>query len=89
MTQEEITAKIYRKIEDPEEIKKFAKKVFVILQNEVWPREKKYDVKINPTDVALPIRMEHEGIINRKETRIMLDTLFEAAKNAKQLAISE
>lgn len=78
MTQEEIKQKIYRKIEDPEEIKKLAKKMLIILQNEIWPREKKYDVKIDGNLVSFFVRMEFEVIINRKELRMIMEDLFKA-----------
>lgn len=64
--------------------KTFPELVFAVLINEIEPRQKKFGVTIPAAIAGSIVKMEHTGIITRKETRLLLDHLFEAEKKEKE-----
>lgn len=56
---------------------------FVILINEIEPRQKQYGAYVPPDLTGRVVRAEFDGIITRKETRLILDELFRIAKVLK------
>lgn len=63
----------------PDELKKFNKKKAIILNNEVYPRERKFGSQIDLKLVDPIIMLEFRGQVNRQQVKQLLDSLFEVA----------